>query len=140
MTRLRQRMMEDRELRNLVQGYGQNLQHAGMSNEKIREMILANEENLKKTATQQIRLMYVIGEIAEKEDLKADAEEIRSVVERRAQKSGRDVEELMKEFAGDGTLADIGFNIAREKVFEMLLEKATIKEVKTGKKAKEKER
>lgn len=125
--------MVDRELRNLVQDYGENLQQAGMSNEKIREMILANEDNLRKTAAQQIRLMYVIGEIAEKEDVKADAEEIQNVVEKRAQRSGRDVEELMKEFAGDGTLADIGFNIAREKVFEMLLDKANIREIKSKK-------
>ena len=46
----------------------------------------------------------------------------------------------MKEYLANGTLADIGFNIAREKVFAMLLVKATIKEVKTGSGGKEKEK
>jgi trigger factor len=120
----------DRELRHLVKGYGENLLQAGMSNERVREMILTNEDNLKKSAAEQIRLLYIIGEIAEKEGVNAKAEEIRAVVQKRAQRSGRDTEELMNEYAGNGTLADIGFNITREKVFEMLLEKAKITEVK----------
>lgn len=95
-------------------------------------MILSNEENLKKNAADQVRMFYIIGEIAEKEDLRADEDELKGAVARRAQKAGRDTDELMKEYAANGTLADIGFNIAREKVFEMLLEKATIKEVKAG--------
>jgi len=130
--------MADRELRSLVQDYGENLQNAGMSNEKIHEMILKNEDNLKKTAEEQIRLLYVVGEIAEKEDVKADAEEIRNAVNKRAQAAGKDAEELMKEYAENGTLADIGFSIARDKVFELVLERAKIKEVKAGAGRKEK--
>ncbi len=124
--------MVDRELRNLVQDYGENLVNAGMSNEKVREMILKNEDDLRKTAEEQIRLLYIVGEIAEKEDVKAEAEEIRNAVEKRAQVAGRKADELMKEYAENGTLADIGFGIARDKVFALVLEKAKIKEVKAG--------
>jgi trigger factor len=124
--------MVERELRYMVHEYGENLKHAGVSNNRIRDMILANEENLKKNAADQVRMLYIIGEIAEKEDIKATADEIKDAVTRRAQKAGRETEDLMKELAADGTLADIGFNIAREKVFARLLEKATIREVKTG--------
>ena len=124
--------MVDRELRNLVQDYGENLVNAGMSNEKVREMILKNENDLRKNAEEQIRLLYIVGEIAEKEDVKAEAEEIRNAVEKRARVAGRKADELMKEYAEDGTLADIGFGIARDKVFALLLEKAEIKEVKKG--------
>jgi len=120
----------DRELRNLVQEYGENLKNAGVSNQRIREMILQNEDRLKKTAEEHVRLLYIIGEIAEKEDVKAEADEIQNVVLKRARASGRDPEELKKELAQDGTLADIGFTIARDKVFNMLLEKAKVKEVK----------
>jgi len=124
--------MVDRELRYIVYEYGEDLKQAGVSPSRVREMILANEGNLKKNAADQVRMLYIIGEIAEREDIKATADEIRNVVAGRAQRSGRDTDELMKEYAADGTLADIGFNIAREKVFALLLERTTIKEVKAG--------
>ncbi len=128
----------DRELRNLVQEYGENLRNAGVSNQRIREMILQNEERLKKSAEEQVRLLYIIGEIAEKENIKAEADEIQNVVAKRARAAGRDTEELKEEYAQDGTLADIGFTIARDKVFEMLLQKAKVKEVKAQSPGKEK--
>jgi len=53
-------------------------------------------------------------------------------VEKRAQVAGRKADELMKEYAENGTLADIGFGIARDKVFALVLEKGKIKEVKAG--------
>jgi len=128
----------DRELRNVVQEYGENLRNAGVSSPRIREMILQNEGRLKKTAEEHIRLLYIVGEIAEKEDIKATAEEIQSVIAKRAGSTGRDVEELKEEYARDGTLADIGFTIARDKVFQKLLEEAKVKEIKVQAEKKEK--
>ena len=84
--------------------YGDNMVQSGMDNDKVRQAILENEEHLKKTAAETIRLLYIIKAIGEKEELEASEEEIRD---------------------------EVGFNVIREKVFKILLDSAKIKEVGT---------
>ena len=119
----------DRELRRIVRDYGDNLVQSGLDNQKVREAILENEDQLKTTADETIRLLYIITEVAEKEGLQASEEEIKAAVEESAGRQGRNPDDLMDEYAKDGTLGEIGFNIVREKVFEKLLDSAKITEV-----------
>jgi len=121
--------LADRELRRIIQEYGDNMIKSGLENDKVREAILENEEHLKKTAAETIRLLYIITQIAEKEDIEASEEDIRDVVTGMAARVGKPEEDLMEEYSKDGTLSEIGFNIVREKVFTLLLEKANITEV-----------
>jgi len=121
--------LADKELRRIVQEYGDNMIQSGLDNDKVREAILENEDHLKKTAGETIRLLYIITQIAEKEDIEASEEDIRDVVTGMAARVGKPEEDLMEEYSKDGTLSEIGFNIVREKVFTLLLEKANIKEV-----------
>jgi trigger factor len=121
--------LADKELRRIVQEYGDNMVQSGLDNDKVREAILENEEHLKKTAGETIRLLYIITQIAEKEDIEASEEDIRDVVTGMAARVGKPEEDLMEEYSKDGTLSEIGFNIVREKVFALLLEKANITEV-----------
>jgi len=132
--------LADKELRRIVQEYGDNMIKSGLENDKVREAILENEDHLKKTAGETIRLLYIITQIAEKEDIEASEEDIRDVVTGMAARVGKPEEDLMEEYSKDGTLSEIGFNIVREKVFTLLLEKANIKEVgaEAEKPAKEK--
>jgi trigger factor len=140
--------LADRELRRIVQEYGDNMVQSGLDNEKVREAILENEEHLKKTAAETIRLLYIITQIAEKEDIEASEEDVLDVVKGMAGRMGKQAEDLMEEYSKDGTLGEIGFNIVREKVFTLLLEKANITEIgaeeekpaKTKKKSKKKEK
>jgi trigger factor len=140
--------LADRELRRIVQEYGDNMVQSGLDNEKVREAILENEEHLKKTAAETIRLLYIITQIAEKEDIEASEEDVLDVVKGMAGRMGKQAEDLMEEYSKDGTLGEIGFNIVREKVFTQLLEKANITEIgaeeekpaKTKKKSKKKEK
>ena len=124
--------LADKELRRIVQEYGDNMVQSGLDNDKVREAILENEEHLKKTAGETIRLLYIITQIAEKEDIEASEEDIRDVVTGMAARVGKPEEDLMEEYSKDGTLSEIGFNVVREKVFTLLLEKANIKEVGGG--------
>jgi trigger factor len=124
--------LADKELRRIVQEYGDNMVQSGLDNDKVREAILENEEHLKKTAGETIRLLYIITQIAEKEDIEASEEDIRDVVTGMAARVGKPEEDLMEEYSKDGTLSEIGFNIVREKVFALLLEKANITEVGGG--------
>ena len=140
--------LADRELRRIVQEYGDNMVQSGLDNEKVREAILENEEHLKKTAAETIRLLYIITQIAEKEEIEASEDDILDVVKGMAGRMDKPVEDLMEEYSKDGTLSEIGFNIVREKVFTLLLEKANITELgaekkkpaKAKKKSKKKEK
>jgi len=128
----------DRELRRIIQEYGDSMIQGGLDNEKVREAILENEEHLKKTAAETIRLLYIITAIGEKENIEASEEEIRDVVTGMATRMGRQADDLMQEYSRDGALSEVGFNIVREKVFKLLLDSAKIKEVKGGGESTEK--
>jgi trigger factor len=121
--------LADKELRRIVQEYGDNMIQSGLDNDKVRESILENEEHLKKTAAETIRLLYIIARIGEKEDIEASEEEISDVVTGMATRMGKKIEDLIEEYSKDGTLSEIGFNVVREKVFTLLLKKANITEV-----------
>jgi len=119
----------DRELRRIVQEYGDNMIESGLDNDKVREAILENEDHLKKTAAETIRLLYVIKAIGEKEEMKATEEDVRGVVVGMAARMGKNPEDLMEEYTREGALDEVGFNVIREKVFALLLDKAKITEV-----------
>ncbi len=120
----------DKEIRYLGQEYGESLIRSGMSSEKVNELIMANEENLKRTAAEHVRMMYIIGRIAEKEEVKAEVAEIQAVIAQAAQNTGKTPKELMDQYTEDGTINEITLNIVRNKVFDKLLENTTVKKVK----------
>ncbi len=122
----------DQELRRIVQEYGDNLVQSGLDNEKVREAILENEDQMRKTAAENIRLLYIITAIGEKEDIQASEEEIRDVLTGMAARVGKDVEDLIKEYTREGALGEVGFNIVREKVFKLILDSAKIEEADVG--------
>lgn len=122
----------DRELRRIVQEYGDNMIQSGLDNDKVKEAILESEDHLKKTASETIRLLYIITQIGEKEDIEASEEEIRDVVTGIAARMNKPVEDLIEEYSKDGGISEVGFNVVREKVFTLLLEKANITEVGPG--------
>lgn len=120
----------DKEIQYLGQEFGENLIRSGMSHEKVNEMILANEENLKNTARDHVRMMYLVGQIAEKEGIKAEIADIQAVIAQMAQNQGKKPGELMDQYTEDGTLNQISLNIVRNKVFDRLVEMAEVKRVK----------
>lgn len=135
----------DKELRRMVQDYGDSLLRAGIPEEKVREHILAEEEELKKTAAEHVRLVYIVSEIAEKEGISASDADVEKVVAESAQRIGRKKEELMEQYDSDGTLSEVAFRLVRERVYEKLLSTARIRDVEVkpegeteGKKGKKK--
>ncbi|MGD8353096.1 MAG: trigger factor [Pseudomonadota bacterium] len=122
----------DRELRRIVNEYGENLVQSGLEDEKVKATILENEEELKNTATENIRLLYIVKAIGEKENIEASEEEVQSVVAGLAARMGKTADDLMNEYRKDGALEEVGFNVIREKVFKKLLDSAKIKEIGPG--------
>jgi len=119
----------DKEIQYLGQDFGENLIRSGMSHEKVNEMIMANEENLKNTARDHVRMMYLVGRIAEKEEIKAEIAEIQAVVAQAAQSQEKQPKEIMDKFTEDGTINEITLNIVRNKVFDKLVEGSKVKRV-----------
>jgi trigger factor len=119
----------DQELRRIIQEYGESMVRAGLPNEKVQEMILSSEDHFKVLAAEQIRVLYIISEIAEKEGMKAGEEEVTEVVRQSAARQGKNMDELMEEYTESGTLNEIGFNLVREQVFTKILETAKVTEV-----------
>lgn len=119
----------DKELRFLVQDYGEKLTRAGVPGEKIKELILVNEDELKKTATEHGRLMYIVSEIADREKLETRDAEVDAIIRRAAAQAGKRYEDLREEYSSDGTINEITFGILRDKVFNHILENASITEV-----------
>jgi len=130
----------DRELRRIIQEYGDNLVHSGLDNEKVREAVLENEKQLRETAEENIRLIYIVTAIGEKEGIEATEEEISGVVAGMAARMGKRAEDLMKEYARDEALGEVGFNVMREKVFKIILDSAKIEEVEEPEAVKEEKR
>ncbi len=120
----------DSELRYLVQEYGENLVRSGMPSEKVKDVILEHEDQMKKTAADHVRLVYVINKIAESEKIQATREQVEDLVRDAAVRTGQDFDDLQKKYTEDGTIRDIAFGIVREEVFKLLIEKADIKEIK----------
>ena len=119
----------DKELRFLVQDYGEKLTRAGVPGEKIKELILVNEDELKKTATEHGRLMYIVSEIADREKFETRDAEVDAIIRRAAAQAGKRYEDLREEYSSDGTINEITFGILRDKVFNHILENASITEV-----------
>lgn len=119
----------DKELRYLVNDYGQNLLKSGMPEEKVQEVILESEEHLKKTANENVKLVYIINSIAEKEEIQASRERIEDIVKEGAVRTGQTFEDLMKKYSEEGTLNDIAYGVVRGEVFNLLADSALIKEV-----------
>jgi len=122
----------DRELRRIIQEYGDNMIESGLDNDKVREAILENEDHLKKTAAETIRLLYVIKAIGEKEGMEATEEEVRHVITGMAGRMGKSTDELMEEYTREGALEEVAFNVIREKVFKKVIDSAKIKIVSQG--------
>ena len=75
-------------------------------------------------------MMYLVGRIAEKEEIKAEIAEIQAVVAQAAQHQEKQPKEIMDKFTEDGTINEITLNIVRNKVFDKLVEGSQVKRVK----------
>jgi len=92
----------DKELRRIIQDYGRTWSSRGLPTKRSGKPFWENEERLKKTADENIRLIYIITAIGEKEEIEASDEEVYSVVAGMAARMGKSVDDLMKEYAGMG--------------------------------------
>ncbi len=115
------------ELEALLQDYAQQLQAYGI--QPNQEMLVAAREGLRQTAEKNIRLMFIINKIAEKEGISVSQEEIEEEIKKLAQAYNTTVDEVKRILEERGLLPNISYTVLRKKVLEKLIEKVNIKEI-----------
>ena len=115
------------ELQNLAQRYAQQLQAYGIN--PNREMLEAAREGLTKTAINNIRVMFVLTKIAEKESLAVSEEELKKEIERLAKLYNTEAQDLKDYLTERNMIEGIKSDILRQKALDILVQKANIKEV-----------
>ncbi len=115
------------ELEALLQDYAQQLQAYGIKPNQ--EMLVAAREGLRQTAEKNVRLMFIINKIAEKEGISVSDEEIEEEIQKLAQAYNTTPEEVKKILEERGLLPNISYSVLRRKVLEKVIEKANIKEI-----------
>ncbi|WP_028950924.1 trigger factor [Sulfurihydrogenibium subterraneum] len=115
------------ELQNLAQRYAQQLQAYGIN--PNREMLEVAREGLTKTAINNIRVMFVLTKIAEKEGLTVSEEELNKEIERLAKLYNTEAQDLKEYLTERNMIEGIKSDILRQKALDILVQKANIKEV-----------
>jgi trigger factor len=115
------------ELEGLVQDYARQLESYGIKPNQ--EMLAAAAQGLEDTAVKNVRLMFVINKIAEKEGIEVSEEEINKEIEEIAKAYNTTPEQMKKYLEEQGLINNIVYTLLRKKVLDLLKEKANIIEM-----------
>ncbi|WP_457642800.1 trigger factor [Persephonella sp.] len=115
------------ELEQLVQDYARQLESYGIKPNQ--EMIAAAAQGLEDTAVKNVRVMFVINKIAEKEGIKVEEEDINKEIEKLAEVYQTTPQELRKYMEENGLMNNVVYAILKSKVLDLLKEKANIIEM-----------
>ena len=105
---------------------GSSLEKSGLSEEKLREDFREDAEN-------RVKEMLILGEIARKEDIDVDDEDISESIENIAQSMGQPVEAIRQYYEAKGLMDSLRGTLMEEKTLNYLVEHASIKDVDKGK-------
>lgn len=117
----------EKELENLLQRYAQQLESYGVK--PNRDMLNAAIEPLTKTATNNIRVMFVLTKIADKENIEVTEEEFEKHLENLVKAYNTTSQQLREYYEERNMIEAIKSDIRRQKALDLLTEKANIKEL-----------
>lgn len=115
------------ELEHLVQDYARQLESYGIK--PSQEMLAAAAQGLEETAVKNVRVMFVINRIAEKEGIEVSEEEINKEIEELAKAYNTTAEQLKSYLEKEGLMNNIVYSLLKKKVLDLLKEKADIVEM-----------
>ncbi len=115
------------ELEYLLQDYAKQLENIGIKPNQ--EMLAAAARGLEQTAIKNVRVMFVLNKIAEKEGIEVTEEEINKEIEELAKAYGATTEQMRQYLEEQGTINNIIYSILRRKVIDKIKEKANIVEL-----------
>jgi len=109
---------------NLMQS-GSSLEKAGLSEEKLRE-------DFRKDAETRVKEMLILGEIAKKEDIEVEDQELSESIENIAKSMGQPPEAIRQYYETKGLMDSLRGSLMEEKTLNYLVEHASIKDVEKG--------
>lgn len=115
---------QDSVVREIVR----NQQRNGLSEEKIRENIKDAMEQAERIARQRTRFQYVIGAIADAEDIKVENDELTQEVSYMAQMNRSSIKKTVRDMSESGQLGQMMESIRSSKTVDRLMELADITE------------
>ncbi len=105
-----------------------DLLYRGMSREQIDERLTELQAAATEQAEQDLKLSFILGKIAEGENIEVTEDEVNSRIARMATANNRRPERLRQELAQDGSLEQVADSLREEKALDKLLEQAKITE------------
>jgi trigger factor len=104
---------------------GSSLEKAGLSEEKLRGDFREDAEN-------RVKEMLILGEIAKREDIDVDEQELSRGIESIAISMGQPAETIRKYYEARGLMDSLRATLMEEKTLNYLVEHASIKDVEKG--------
>lgn len=119
--------MVDRHLETLANRTKERLKKEQFSDDEIKSTEKDFREKLKEEAKRQVRAYFILDEIANLENIKADDKAIEDTFKIMASSSNRSVEETRKYYEENNLMEDLREEIKQRKVLDFLVENANIK-------------
>lgn len=119
------------QTRALAQDVGQNLKQQGFTDQMVQEALMAELDNLKKRAENQVRASLLLESIAKKENINVGPSDVDAEMGKVAQ-SMRVEEEKLREFydKNPSRKEDLEFRIREERTMKFLIDSAKVKNEK----------
>ncbi|MCM2322198.1 MAG: trigger factor [Oligoflexia bacterium] len=116
------------QTRALAQDWAEELKRQGVGEQAVQQAILAELENMKKRAENQVRASLILEAVAKKENVEVKPEEFEAEVVKAAEAMRVEVDKLKDFYAKNpGRKEDFLFRLRQESTLKFLLDKAKIK-------------
>ncbi|MCM2277090.1 MAG: trigger factor [Oligoflexia bacterium] len=116
------------QTRALAQDWAEELKRQSVSEQAIQQAIMAELENIRKRAENQVRASLILEAVAKKESIEVKPEEFEAELLKTAESMRVDAEQLKEFYAKNpGRKEDFLFRLRQESVLKFLLDKAKIK-------------
>lgn len=116
------------QTKRLLEHAKHDLKHKGFTDEQISSKEKELLENLKKDAARQVRIYFILDEVANKEDVKVTQPEIEKGISDFAQRSHKNPQEVKEYLQEKDIFDDFVAELREEKTIEFLLQNAIIVE------------
>ncbi len=111
----------DRQFESKLRSFASTLSQMGMSEEQIRQILEQRKEDILKSAEDDVKLFFIIEEIANKEGIEASEEEIEVELEKMAKQYGLDTDKMKSYLKQNKKWDDFCLDVDHDKVWNYLI-------------------
>jgi len=119
-----------RQTARVLQRQQMELAYRGVPEDEIAQQIAEAREGSEEEAIRQLKLFFIMDQAAKDLDVQVNENEINGRIAALAMQQGRRPEKLRQEMHKRGQIEQLYLQIREQKVMDLVLDKATIKEVK----------